>query len=148
MASYAENQRARFDYRLEEEFEAGLELRGHEVKAIRAGKMSLTGARVVVRGGEAYLLGATIEPYQAGNLPLDAEPGRNLRLLLARKEIDRLAGAEKQAGLTIVPLKVYNKSGRLKLALAVARGQKKYDKREVIKKRDTDRQIRRTLKNF
>jgi SsrA-binding protein len=148
MATYAENQRARFDYRLEEEFEAGLELRGYEVKAIRAGKMALTGARVVVRGGEAYLLGATIEPYQAGNLPLDAEPGRNLRLLLAKKEIDRLTGVEKQAGLTIVPLKVYNKSGRLKLALAIARGQKKYDKREVIKKRDTDRQIRRTLKRF
>lgn len=148
MAVYAYNKRAPFDYELLDKHEAGLELRGFEVKAIKAGKLNLTGSRVIIRGGEAYLVGADIQPYQPNNLPPDITVGRTVRLLLAKREINALTGVEGQKGLTIIPLSVYNKGGRLKLELSVARGKKKFDKREAIKKRDTKRQIDRTLKNF
>jgi SsrA-binding protein len=146
MAQYAHNKRAGFDYDALEKYEAGLELRGYEVKAIKAGKMNLTGTRVIVRGGEAYLVGADIQPYQANNLPPDIVLGRTLRLLLAKSEIATLSGVEGQKGLTIIPISVYSKGGRLKIEIAVARGKKKFDKRESIKKRDVKRQIDRTLK--
>lgn len=146
MAVYAHNKRAGFDYEALEKYEAGLELRGFEVKAIKAGKMNLTGARVIVRGGEAYLVGADIQPYQANNLPAEMVLGRTLRLLLSKSEIRTLGGAEGQRGLTIIPISVYSKGGRLKVGLAVARGKKKFDKRENIKRRDVKRQIDRTLK--
>jgi SsrA-binding protein len=146
MAVYSHNKRATFDYELAEKFEAGLELRGCEVKAIKAGKMTLTGTRVIVRGGEAYLVGADIQPYQAGNVAEDFTMGRTIRLLLNKSEVSILAGAEGQVGLTIIPVSVYSKGARLKLELAIARGKKKFDKREAIKKRDTKRQIDRTLK--
>ncbi len=148
MPAFAENRKARFDYEILAEHEAGLNLRGHEVKAIKAGKLSLAGAHVIIRGGEAYLVGARLEPYQAGNVPADFVPDRSLRLLLTKEEIGGLAGTERQRGLTIIPLSVYNKGGRLKLALAVARGKKKFDKRETFKARDAKRQIDRTLKRF
>lgn len=148
MAPYAFNKRAGFDYELLDKYEAGLELRGFEVKAVKAGKMNLTGSRVLIRGGEAYLVGADIQPYQPNNLPADSAPGRTIKLLLAKSEISTLAGAESAKGLTIIPISVYNKSGRLKLELAVARGKKKFDKRETIKERDVKRQIDRTLKDF
>ena len=147
MTVYSHNKRASFDYELVDKFEAGLELRGFEVKAIKAGKLNLTGARVIARGGEAYLVGADIQPYQANNLPPDFVPGRMIRLLLTKKEASTLTGAENQKGLTIIPVSVYNKGRRLKLELAIARGKKKFDKRETIKKRDAKRQIDRTLKN-
>lgn len=146
MAQYAHNKRAGFDYESLEKYEAGLELRGFEVKAIKAGKMNLTGARVIIRGGEAYLVGADIQPYQANNLPPDIILGRTLRLLLAKSEIATLSGAEGQKGLTIIPISVYSKGGRLKMEIAIARGKKKFDKRESLKKRDVKRQIDRTLK--
>lgn len=148
MAQYAYNKRAGFDYEALEKYEAGLELHGFEVKAIKAGKMNLTGARVIIRGDEAYLVGADIQPYQSNNLPKDYVLGRTLRLLLAKSEISTLAGAESRQGLTIIPVSVYSKGGRLKLELTVVRGKKKFDKRESIKKRDVKRQIDRTLKNF
>lgn len=148
MAPYAYNKRASFDYELLDQYEAGLALRGFETKAIKAGKMNLTGARVLVRGGEAFLVGADIQPYQPNNLPADLTPGRTIKLLLAKSEISTLAGAEGAKGLTIIPISVYNKGGRLKLGLAVARGKKKFDKREAIKSRDVKRQIDRTLKDF
>lgn len=142
-----ENKKAHLNYEILEEYEAGLELLGSEVKALRGKQGKLDGSHITVRGGEAYLIGASIPPYQSGNTPADYEPMRNRKLLLTKKEILILGEHESQKGLTIVPLRVYNKGRHLKLALGVARGRKKYDKRAVLKKRDTKREIDRTLKN-
>ena len=143
-----ENKKARLNYEILEEFEAGLELLGGEVKSLRAGQGKLEGAHVIVRGGEAYLVGAHIPPYQPANASNAAyDPARSRKLLLKKGELAELIGYEGQKGLTIVPLRVYNKGRNLKLAIAAARGRKKFDKREVLKKRDTEREMRRTLKN-
>lgn len=142
-----EHKKARFDYEILEEFEAGLELLGGEVKSLRAGQGKLEGAHIIVRGGEAYLVGAHIPPYQPANIKEEYDPNRNRKLLLTKKEIATLLDYEGQKGLTVVPLKVYNKGKVLKLLLGAARGRKAYDKRAVLKKRDTDREIDRTLKN-
>jgi SsrA-binding protein len=144
MTVFAENRRARFDYEVVEKFGAGLELTGAEVKSVRAGKISLTGAYVLIRGREGFLTGATIEPYQAKNQP-DYDPLRARKLLLSRLEIEKLAEAEAAKTLTIVPLRVYNKGRFLKIDIAIARGKKKFDKREAIKKRDTERDLKRSL---
>lgn len=141
----ADNRKARFDYEILEKFTAGLELLGLEVKSIKAGKINLKGAFVAVRGGEAYLVGADIPPYQPKNAPKEYDAGRPRKLLLSRSEIQELAQAEAQQGLTIVPLSVYNKGRFLKLDLAIARGKKKFDKREAIKKRDVEREIKKSL---
>lgn len=148
MPSLLDNRKALFSYEPLETLEAGLELLGYEVKALRAGKGSLAGSYVTIRGGEAFLVGATISPYQAGNVPKEYEPTRNRRLLLAKKELSRLAGATERDGLTIVPISVYNKGSLIKIELALAKGKKKHDKRQSIKKRETDREIDRTLKNY
>lgn len=141
-----ENKKIGFDYTILEEIEAGLELLGLEVKSLRAGLGSLKGARVVARGGEAYLVGATIPAWQVANAPKAYDPERTRRLLLSRKEIARVASAEGEKGLTIVPLRVYNKKRNLKLAIAIARGKKKEDKRHTIRAREEKRSIERTLK--
>jgi len=146
MAHYAENRKARFDYEILEKYEAGIELLGVEVKSVRGGQMSLEGAFVIVRGGEAYLINANIPPYQPKNAPKDYDPLRNRRLLLTKKEIAELAGNEKNKSLTIVPISVYNKNRKIKVEIALVKGKKKFDKRETIKKRDTDREIRREIK--
>lgn len=142
-----ENKKARFDYEILKIFTAGVALMGHEVKAVRAGKGTLDGARVMVRGGEAYLTGATIAPYQVGNVPDSYDPERSRKLLLGKKEIQTLADAEGQKGLTIVPLKWYNRGRTLKVEVAIARHKKKYDKRATMRERDSKRDIDRTLKN-
>ncbi|MEY4747655.1 MAG: hypothetical protein RLZZ416_704 [Candidatus Parcubacteria bacterium] len=142
-----ENKKASFDYTILEEIEAGLELYGFEVKSLRAGRGSLKGARVVARGGEAYLVGASIPPWQISNAPKGYDPERPRRLLLSRKEIAWVASAEGEKGLTIVPLKVYNSARKLKLSIAIARGKKKEDKRQSIRAREEKRRIDRTLKN-
>lgn len=144
---FAEHRRARFDYELLEEYEAGIELSGHEVKAVRAGRAQLDGAHIIVRGGEAYLVGATIAPYQPANAPADYDPTRARRLLLAHREVAELEHSSDQRGLTVVPIAMYSKGRNIKLSLAIARGKKKTDKRENIKKRETKRDIERTLKN-
>jgi SsrA-binding protein len=141
------NQKAGFDYDLVDKYEAGLELLGFEVKTFKAGQASIVGSRVVIRGGEAYLLGATIFPYQTNNTPVDYDKNREIKLLLTKKELRYLAEKANERGLTIVPISIYNKNGKLKVTIAVAKGRKKYDKREVLKKRDTKRQIDRTLKS-
>jgi SsrA-binding protein len=145
MARFATNERAKYDYELLETYSAGIELMGHEVKSVRQGQCVLRGAYVTVRGGEAFLIGCDIPPYQAKNTPEDYDPRRVRKLLLSKKEVVELARAEETATLTIVPLSVYNKGRFLKVDIAVARGKKKFDKRQTIKKRDTDREIRRTL---
>lgn len=142
----AENKKFYLQYEALEEYEAGIELLGLEVKSIKAGHMVLEGARVLVRGGEAFLVGATVPPYQASNTPADYDPARVRRLLLTRKQIIELYDQGEQRGLTIVPISVYYKNNLIKLKIAVARGKKKYDKREDIKKRDIEREIGRTLK--
>ena len=141
-----ENPRVGFDYEILEKLEAGLELLGPEVKSLRAKQGSLKGARVVARGGEAYLVGATIPPWQIANAPASFDPERTRRLLLSEKEIAHIASAEGQAGLTIVPFSVYSKGRVLKLGLAIVRGKKARDKRQRIKARDEKRNIDRTLK--
>ncbi|OHA91743.1 MAG: SsrA-binding protein [Candidatus Zambryskibacteria bacterium RIFCSPHIGHO2_01_FULL_49_18] len=146
MSNFAENRKAHFNYELLEEMEAGIELLGHEVRAVRTGKMSLEGAHVTVRGGEAYLVGTTISPYQPNNTPEGYSPTRNRRLLLTRKEIETLSSAESKKGLTIVPISVYNKGRRIKVRVAIARGKKKFDKRETLKRRDDEREMRREMK--
>ncbi len=145
MSNYAENRKARFDYELMEEFEAGLELDGPEVKSVRAGKMSLAGSFVSVRGGEAFLLNAEVAPYQPKNLKTDYDPKRVRKLLMTKDELSKLATAEATKGLTIVPITVYNKGRFIKCRVAIARGKKEFDKRESIKKRDTERDLKRSL---
>ena len=143
MANYAENRKARFDYEILEKYETGIELLGTEVKSVRGGQMSLEGAFVIIRGGEAFLINANIPPFQPKNAPLDYDPLRNRKLLLTKKEIAELAGSEKNKSLTIVPLTVYNKARKIKVNIALVKGKKKFDKRETLKKRDTDRELRR-----
>lgn len=142
-----ENKKARLEYEFMDTYEAGIELLGAEVKSLRLGHGSLIGARVVVRGGEAYLIGSTIPPYQAGNTPKSYDPERTRRLLLSRKELNTLAGEESQKGLTLVPVMVYNKGQVLKLLFALAKKKKKHDKRATLKERDDRRSMDRTLKN-
>ncbi len=145
MTTFADNKKTLFDYEVLEKFSAGLELIGHEVKSVREGKMNLRGSFVVVRGGEVYLLGADIPPYQPKNTPDNYEQTRERKLLLEKAEIEELEKAEHTKGLTIVPLSVYNKGRFLKVDIAIARGKKQFDKRQAIKKRDTERDLKRAL---
>ncbi len=146
MSNYAENRKARFDYEILEKYEAGIELLGTEVKSVRGGRMSLEGAFVIVRGGEVFLINANIPPYQIKNAPKDYDPLRNRKILLTKKEIRELGETEQNKSLTIVPISVYNKNRKIKLEIAKVKGKKKFDKRETLKKRDTDREIRREVK--
>lgn len=145
MTQFANNSKARFDYEILKTFSAGIELLGTEVKSVRSGKVNLRGAFVSVRGGEAYLIGADIPPYQPKNTPAEYDATRARKLLLEKGEIEELAEAESTKGLTIVALSVYNKGRFLKVDVAIARGKKKFDKRQAIKKRDTEREIKRSL---
>ncbi len=142
-----QNKKARFDYELLKKFEAGVKLFGHEVKAVRTGKASLTGSHIVVRDNEAYLVNANIGHYQEANTPNDYDQNRTRKLLLHKKEIAELEKAENTKGLTVIPLAWYNRNKRLKLEIAIAKGKKAYDKREALKERDAKRKIHRTLKN-
>lgn len=143
MTDLIRNKKAGFDFELLDRFEAGVELLGTEVKSIRGGQGKLEGAHVVVRGGEAYLVGASIPPFQKANAPRDYEPERVRRLLLKNKEILELFTESEKKGLTIVPIRWYNKKRILKLEIAVARGKKKHDKRQAIKEREFKRDLRR-----
>jgi len=147
MSAYIQNKKAHFNFEMLKEFEAGIVLFGHETKAVRAGKGKLDGAHVVIRGGEAFLVGASISPFQVANTPKNYDPERSRKLLLSKKELHELEREGEQAGLTIVPLKLYNNRRKIKLEIALARGKKKTDKRETIKKRDTKREIDRILKH-
>lgn len=143
------NKRAIFDYEILETFEAGLVLAGYEVKAIKTGKASLKGAYVILRDHEAYLINAHISPYQPANMPQNYDPERPRKLLLTLRELKSLIGKTKQKGLTLSPLRMYTKKGRIKLEFAVVRGKKKTDKREDIKKREDKRKMERAMKeNF
>jgi SsrA-binding protein len=147
MNTFATRKKATFDFEILDTFEAGLVLSGNEVKSIRSKKAKLEGAYVVIRGDEAFILGFHVPPYQASNVPKGYEPDRTRKLLLSKKEIALLDQKTNVENLTIVPLRLYNSGRKIKLEIAVARGKKKTDKRETIKKRDTKRDIERTLKN-
>ncbi len=136
---YANNPKASFDYEILETIEAGLVLEGHEVKSIKTGRASIKGSYVKVVSGEPYLIGATVSPYQPANTPKDYDSQRSRKILLSKKEISVLTGASQAHGLTFIPLKIYDKKGRLKLLIGIARGKKKYDKRESIKRKDVQR---------
>ena len=146
MANYAENRKARFNYEILEKYEAGIELLGTEVKSVRNGQMSIDAAFVIIRGGEAFLINANIPPFQPKNAPKDYDSFHNRRLLLTKKEMVELAGSEKNKSLTIVPISVYNKGRKIKIEIALMKGKRTKDKRESIKKRETDREIRREIR--
>jgi len=146
MSTLIENKKAFFDYEILEKFEAGLELKGFEVKALRSKQGSILGARVILRAEEAYLIGMNLPPYQPLNAPKDYDPQRTRKLLLSKKEIKYLTGKAEERGLTIVPIRVYTKGRRIKTEVAVARGKKKHDKRQKIKEREDKRKIERALK--
>lgn len=146
MADLVQNKKAHFDFEFLEVFEAGVVLFGHEVKSLRAGKASLNGAYVVIRGGEAYLVNASISPYQVANTPKGYDPERARKLLLTKKQLAELEQGSEKQGLTIVAIKWYNNNRHLKLQIALAKGKKKADKRETLKERDSKREIDRIMK--
>jgi SsrA-binding protein len=146
MKILAENKRVYFKYRILEKFEAGVSLIGQEVKSIKTRGVNLAGSYVVLRDSEAFWIGTKIPPYQPKNAPPDYDPERSRKLLLKKSEIKYLIGKSKQKGLTLVPLKLYTKDGKIKLEFAIAKGLKKIDKRELIKKREFQRQKERLLK--
>ncbi len=147
MANYAENRKVYFNYEILDKYEAGIELSGIEVKSVRAGRMSLEGAFVIVRGGECFLINASVPPYQPNNTPKEYDSLRNKKILLTKKEIRELSDSGNNKSLTIVPISVYNKGRKIKISIALAKGKKKFDKRETIKKRETDREVRREVKD-
>lgn len=140
---FAENRRASFDYEILETFEAGLSLLGSEVKSIQNGKVTITGAQVLFRGGIAYLVGADIQAYQPLNMEDGYDQLRVRPLLLKKQEIERLFRVINEQKLTLIALKLYNKGSRIKVLIGLARKRKKSDKREVLKKKADIREIRR-----
>ena len=146
MRILAENRKAYLNYEILEKFEAGLVLIGQEVKSIKLGRANLAGSYVVFKGLELCLVGCTIPAYQPANAPPDYNPQRSRKVLLKKTEISYLIGKSKEKRLTLVPLKMYSKSGKIKLECALVKSRRKADKREVIKKRETEREIERALK--
>lgn len=146
MSDFATNRTARFEYTILDTYEAGIELFGFEVKSVKTGHVNLTGSFAVIKDNQAWLINATIPAYQPKNALKNYDPLRTRRLLLRKKELKELIGASAQKGLTIVPLKMYNKRGLIKLLIGLSRHKKQKDKRETIKKRDIEREVRRELK--
>ncbi|MBI4033983.1 MAG: SsrA-binding protein SmpB [Candidatus Brennerbacteria bacterium] len=142
MTAIATNRRARFDYEILEKFKAGIELTGHEAKSIKMGRLNISGAHAIARSGELYILGMEVPSFQPKNAPSDYDPKRTKKLLMNRKEINYLTG-KLQTNLTLVPLSVYTDRGLVKIELGLGRGRKKKDKRELIKKREMEKEIRK-----
>lgn len=146
--SIARNKKARFDYHLGEKFEAGLVLTGWEVKALRQGKVHLTDTYVLLKDGEAFLLGAHITPLDSASTHVIVDPDRTRKLLLHKKELAKLISATKQKGQTCIPLALYWKGNKVKCEIALATGKKQFDKRAVIKDRDWQRDKARVIKAY
>lgn len=146
MPNLAENRKANFDYEILENFEAGIELKGFEVKAIKSGRINIAGSFAVPRGNEIWLLNVDIPPYQPKNTPEDYDQKRSRRLLLKSEEAKYLIGKIQSQSLTLVPIKVYTNHGLIKVELGLGKHKKKSDKREVIRKREVKKEISRTLK--
>ena len=147
MPTLTKNPRAKFDYHILEKFEAGIILFGHEVKAVKTNRISLKGSYVTIKRGEAWLINTQISPYQPKNTPPEYDQTRSRKLLLNKKEISSLIGKTKQKGLTLMPLRVYTKQNRIKLEFGLAKGKRKIDKREKIKKREFNIKKERALRN-
>jgi SsrA-binding protein len=141
-----ENKKAYHNYQILEKFEAGIELKGTEVKSIKNGRVSFGEGFVEIRNQEAWLKGVNIPPFQIQNAPKNYDPLRQRKLLLHKKEINYLASKSKIKGLTIIPLKIYLKRGKIKIEIALAKGKRKYQRKEEIKKREIEREIREALK--
>ncbi|MGK7927482.1 MAG: SsrA-binding protein SmpB [Spirulina sp.] len=144
----ADNRQARYLYEILETYEAGIQLVGTEVKSIRAGRVNLRDGYGLIRNGEALLLNVHISPYQASGEYFNHDPRRTRKLLLKRKEINKLIGKLEQQGLTLVPLKMYFKGSWVKVVLGLGRGKKLHDKRETIKQRQDKRDMQRALKRY
>ncbi|MDY6900333.1 MAG: SsrA-binding protein SmpB [Cyanobacteriota bacterium] len=144
----ADNRQARYLYEILETYEAGIQLTGTEVKSIRAGRANLQDGYALIRDNEAWLLNVHISPYNSSGKFFNHEPRRSRKLLLHRDEIRKLIGKTEQQGLTLVPLKMYLKGGWVKISIALGKGKKVHDKRETIKKRQDQREMRRALKNY
>jgi SsrA-binding protein len=145
-ASIAQNKKARFDYFIEDRIEAGLALQGWEVKSMRAGKAQLTDSFVIFRDGEAWLLGSHVTPLNTVSTHVVAEPKRTRKLLMNRREIDRLIGLVERKGYTLIALELYWSKNRVKVAVGLAKGKKQHDKRDTEKDRDWKRDKARALK--
>jgi SsrA-binding protein len=145
MKIYSENKKAGFDYEVLEKYEAGMVLFGQEVKSIKTGHINLSGSYVTLKNEEPFLVGVRVPPYQPNNAGADYNEGRERKLLLNKKEINYLIGKTKVKGFSLIPLKIYENSGRIKLEFGLAKGKRKYDKKEKIKKRDVQREVNREL---
>lgn|SRR5690625_2847454 len=143
----AQNRKARHDYFIDETYEAGLVLKGTEIKSIREGKVNIADAHVRIMNGEAFVINMHIAPYEQGNR-FNHDPTRSRKLLLHRREIDKLYGQVQQKGYTIVPLRLYIKNGYAKLLIGLGRGKKLYDKRETLKQKQMQRDIDRAIKDM
>ena len=146
-APIVENRRARFEYHIEEEYEAGMVLEGWEVKAIRSGQVQLTGSYVVVRDGELFLIGCQINPLRTASTHVRPEAQRSKKLLLAKQEIRRLIGKTEQKGYILVPLNLHYKTGRVKCQFALGKGKALHDKREDVKKREWEKEKGRLMRH-
>jgi SsrA-binding protein len=142
----AENRKARHDYFIEEQFEAGLALQGWEVKSLREGRANIKEGYAVLKNGEAFLIGANFSPLPSASTHVHPDPTRSRKLLMHRRELNRLIGAVEREGYTLVPLSLYWKKGTAKLGLGLAKGKKQRDKRATVKERDWERQKQRLLK--
>lgn len=153
MKTLAENKKAYFNYQILEKFEAGISLIGQEVKSLKTRGINLAGSYVVLKSPakegtpEVFWIGAKIAPYQPKNAPSYYNPERSRKLLLKKSEIRYLIGKTKQKGLTLIPLKLYTKNGKIKLEFGIVKGKRKFDKRELIRKREIEREIKRTLRS-
>jgi len=148
MKTLIENRKALFDFDLIEKYQAGLVLLGLEVKSLRLGRGTLQGSYIIIRGEEAFWIGANIPPYQPNNTPKNYIPKHERKILITKKEIKYLIGKTKEKGLTLVPIKVYTNKDKIKLEFALVRSKKKHDKRQKIKERETERTIDRALKGM
>jgi len=147
MKILAQNKKATFDYEILEKFEAGIALTGQEVKSLKTRGVSLAGSYVVLIGKEAFWIGAKIPPYQPKNAP-NYQPERSRKVLLRKSEISYLIGKVKEKGLTLVPLKIYTKNGLIKLEFGLAKRRKKVSKKEIIKQREIEQEMRREMKRY
>ena len=145
-ASIVVNKKVRFDYFVEDEYEAGLVLEGWEIKSLRAGKINLSDAHVIIKSGEAWLWGAQIQPLPTASTHMHPDSNRTRKLLLKRRELDQLIGRVERQGYTLVPLSLYWKGSRIKIKIALAKGKKSFDKRAATKDRDWQRDRSRIMK--
>lgn len=145
-ATIVVNKKARFDYFIEEQIEAGLVLEGWEVKSLRAGRVNLTDAHVIIKRNEAFLLGSQIQPLPTVSTHYVADPTRTRKLLLNRRELNKLIGAVERQGYTLVPMSMYWKNNKIKMLLALAKGKKTHDKRQSIKDREWNLAKQRVMK--